>query len=503
MTVDDEDAALQHPALARLSTGTTVGAGVRRGAIWALAARLGSQLAQLLGTLVTARLLLPSDYGKAAVVFPITAFAVIFTNLGLGSAVIHARRVTEKNLSTAFWINVATGVAVTLVICGLSFPLAALFHEDELVPLLCLASLAFTLDMGIVHTALLERTFRFKQIAVVETGCTVLQFTVVALAAWAGAGAFSLVYGSLVYAVSRTACVWAIVRYRPRARPDRESARELWSFSKGLTGYGIVNFWSRNADNLVLARFVSQTDLGNYNRAYNLMRLPVYQMNTMMGRLLFPALTRLRDDRDRLGRAWLRATVAAITWAAPVTLLMAVAAPALVEVLLGRRWLGMVPVLQILSASALPQVITATVPGLLRATGSTGLLFRLSMLGAAMSFAAIAIGLPWGTRGVATALMVKFYLEVPLAVGAGVRHTKLGIGDVVRASRGVWLACAALVLVGLALRMGLHGLAAWQLLLLQVGAGGAAYLAALAVFAAAALASALEVVRRARPGGAT
>jgi O-antigen/teichoic acid export membrane protein len=486
----------QHDVVLRLDTGVGVGQGAKRGAVWAVGSRLLSQVVQFLGTIVTARLLLPSDFGITAVVFPVLAFGAIFSTLGLGSHIIHAERVTEKLLSTVFWVHTAISVLLTAVVAALSVPLARLFQIPELAPVLALASLIFVVNRGLVPTSLLERALRFKQIAVIETICAVLGIAATVVAAAAGAGAYSLVLGPLVMEGTRSVGTYAVVRWGPRAWPDRASLRDLWTYSRGITGFNLLNFWSRNADNLLLARFVDLTQLGYYNRSYTLMRLPVLQMNTAMSRVLFPAITRLRDDRPRMGRAWLRALAAAGVVTAPVGIGIAVAAPALIEVLFGRRWLGMVEVLQLLALAALPQTLTTTVAGLLRATGATDTLFRLGLVTSSMSLAAILIGLPWGTVGVAAALTVKFYVEVLISLRPCLRETGLRWGDLVRALYGVWLASIALGLAGLAVRLTADdSWAAWQVLLAQVAACGAAYVAALLVFDRAPLLLVLRGVR--------
>ncbi len=473
----------QHPVVLRLETGVAVGRGARRGAVWAVGAAVVSQVVQLLGTIVTARLLLPSDFGVTAVVFPILAFGAIFNTLGLGSSIIHVHRVTEKLLSTVFWVHTAMSVVLTCITASLALPLARLFQIPELPPVLALASLIFVLNRGLVASALLERALRFKQIAIVETVSAVLGITATVLAAVLGWGAYSLVLGPLVTRLSVSIGVYAIVRWRPRARPDRESLRELWTYARGITGFNMLNFWSRNADNLLLARFVDLTQLGFYNRAYNLMRLPVTQTNIAMGRVLFPAITRLRDDRPRLGKAWLRALAAVGAVTAPIALTMAVTAPALVEVAFGRRWLGMVDVLQLLALSALPQTLTTTVAGLLRATGATDRLFRLGLVTSTMSLAAMLIGLPWGTVGVAAALAVKFYIEVLISFRPCLQETALRWGDLVRAMRGVWLATLALAMAGLAVRWSAgDALPAWQVLLAQLSVCGTTYVVGLLIF---------------------
>lgn len=470
----------QHPVLLRLRTGKSVGSAVRTGAAWAAGSRVVSQGVQFLGLIVTARLLVPADYGNQAVVAPLLAFAGLFASLGMGSAVIHARRVTEELLSTAFWINAAAGVVITGILAALALPLSHLFKNPTLVPLLLLASVLFTINLGIVHQALLERTMRFKLLAAVDMVSTTVAVLTIIVTAALGAGPFALVYGPLANMVVTVLGLWSLVRWRPRARPTRESARYFWTFSRGITGFNILNFWSRNADNLLLARYVSLTELGNYNRAYNLMKLPVGQMNVLMSRVLFPAMTRLRDDRERLAGAWLRAMSVAGAITAPLTVTMAVTAPALVEVLFGRRWLGMVPVLQLLAASALPQTLSTTTGGLLRAVGATDKMFKLGLVTSTLSVGAILVGLPWGTVGVAVALLVKFYVEVLITMRACLQQLPLRWRDLVRTMGGVWLACLSLVAAGLAVRLGLpDGTAAWQVLLLQLAAAGLAYVGTL------------------------
>jgi O-antigen/teichoic acid export membrane protein len=488
---------LQHPVLQRLQRVGTVGAGVRRGAAWTLLSRVSAQLIQFLGIIVTARLLTPDDYGLAAIVLPIAAFAGLFSTLGLGSAVVHARRVTEQLLSTVLWLNAATGVLLTLALSGLAFPLASVFDEPLLIPLFAVASLNFTLSLNVVHTSLLERTLRFKQIAVQELVCTVVSIGTVVLVAVAGGGPFSIILGPLAYTIARTLLSWSAVRWVPRALPDRTSLRYLWTYTRGITGFNVLFFWSRNADNLLLAGFVSSADLGNYSRAFNLRKIPVEQVALLMGRVLFPALARLRDDRPRLARAWLRALTVVTIVTAPVGLGMAVAAPAMIEVLFGQRWLGMIPVLELLAVAALPQTVTTTVGGLLRATGDTDALFRLGLIASSLSLVAMLVGLPWGTVGVATSLSVMFFLEVAIFLRPCLQVTDLTWRDLARALRGVGIACLVMTAVGLAVRFAPPTASwdPWQVLVTQVAACAVGYVGALAVADRPALAEVLRLGR--------
>lgn len=465
----EDDVNLQHPTLVRLQNGANVGSAVRKGAAWATGSRVASQVVQFLGVVISARLLVPSDYGNTAVIAPLLAFAGLFANLGMASAVIHARRVTEELLSTAFWTNALAGVGLTGLLALLAVPLSRLFHNPELGPLLLLASILFTINLGIVHLSLLERTLRFKTIAFIETGSTTLAVIAIVVAASLGAGPYSLVWGPIVNMTSTTVCLWSTVRWRPRARPRVKAMREIWAHSRGVTGYNLLTFWSRNTDNLLLAGVVSLSALGNYNRAYTLMKLPIQQMETMMTRVMFPAMSRLRDDRPRLAKAWLRAITVASSLTAPVTLGLAVSAPAMVEVLFGQRWLGMVTVLQLLAVSALPQTLSTTTGGLLRAVGATDTLFRLSIITSSLTVIAIISGLPWGIVGVATALLAISYVEAFICLRQCLRALQLRWRDLRRALLGIWMSCLGLVATGIGVRLvASSSTPAWHVLIAQV-----------------------------------
>jgi PST family polysaccharide transporter len=145
--------------------GTSLVVTVRRGASWTVLARTGAVLVQFVAGIVLARLLLPEDFGIAAMLYAFSGFAILFVDLGIGPAVVQKARLSERDKSTAFWVNAIAGVLLT-VLLGLCGPLlAGLFDEPELRTLTWLVALNFSLSLGVVHSAMLEREFRFGVVA--------------------------------------------------------------------------------------------------------------------------------------------------------------------------------------------------------------------------------------------------------------------------------------------------------------------------------------------------
>jgi O-antigen/teichoic acid export membrane protein len=422
----------EHPVVQRLSRDVTVGQGARQGAAWITASRLSWQAFQFLVSLITARLLLPSQFGEAALVLTIAAFAQLFTDLGLAAAVVHARRVTESLLSTTFWLNLLTGIVLCALISALSVPISHLYGHGNIAPLLVLASTQFILNSGAVQLAVLERTFHFKRLAVLETVSNVVGIAAIPVAALLDAGTASLIIGPLVTTALLTMGLWASVPWRPHRRPDLASMAELWRFSRGLVGFNAVNFWTRNLDTLLLGRFATTSQLGEYTRSYALTIMPVQQMTMVVGRVLFPSLARLRDEPRRMGLAWVKGMSAATGIVMPITVTLATTAPALVPVLYGERWTGMVVVLELLAVATLPQLVGSASGSLYRAAGQTDLLFRLGLLTSFLGVVAIVAGLPWGTRGVAFALCIQSWIVLPIVLVPIARNVHLRPLEILR-----------------------------------------------------------------------
>ena len=144
------------------------------------ASRLG---AQLLSVLILARLLLPSDYGLVAMAAVVTGFASLFRDFGTAAAIIQKPDPSPQLLDSVFWLNVAFGVGLAVML-GLLAPLIAFaFAEPRLKEVLWVLLFTFpTVSLGAVHQALLEKSSRFRPLAIIESAAA---FIGLAGAVWA------------------------------------------------------------------------------------------------------------------------------------------------------------------------------------------------------------------------------------------------------------------------------------------------------------------------------
>jgi PST family polysaccharide transporter len=371
----------------------------------------GRVIAQLLGMVILARLLSPSDYGVVAMAWLVIAFAGIFHSLGTKAAVIQRRELPSTLLDSLFWLNVGFGLAIAILIALLAPVIAVAMREPKLTAALWLLAVAFPIgSLGLVQQGLLERASRFRSVALIECGAAFAGLAAGVLAALAGWGVYSLVSQAIVASIAVTAGLWAASRWRPAWRCSLALIREIAGFTGNLVGFHIVNYFARNMDTVLIGRFLGATELGYYNLAYRLMMWPLQNIAWVAGRALFPALSRLQDHKQRLRQAYIRAAAAVFLLTAPLSLGLFVLREPFVLALLGERWLKVADLLFWLAPVSMVQSVGTTAYWLYLSTGRTDLMLKFGVLNVVAVTCAVVVGLQWGVEGVAAAYCATVFV---------------------------------------------------------------------------------------------
>lgn len=382
---------------------SALGRAAASGVRWAA---LGQLLRQgvLLGALVAiTRLIGPERYGIVSMALAVIGFVELFRDLGTSASIVQRREADAELLASTFWLNLAFGAlcAGAVVLCA---PLAAaFFRTPEVAPVLRGLSLGFLLSsLGLVPLALFQRDLAFRTLALIETLAAIGGAVAGVGMALAGLGVWSIVGQSLVMAGLTSALAWACTRWRPSWRLSGVALVAFREFGAGLVGFNLVNYFARNADYLLIGRYLGAASLGVYTLAYRLILLPQQNLALAVSRVLFPVLARL-DDVAQFRRAYLRLATLLATIATPLYVGLFALREPLLRLCFGEEWLPAAPILAVLAPVGLFQVLSGTVGLIYQARGRTDLLLRWGLGAGALTVAGFALGLPWGALGVAIA----------------------------------------------------------------------------------------------------
>ena len=235
---------------------------------------------QIISTIVLARLLSPEDFGLVAMVFVVTTFINIFRDIGLTKAAIQKEQITGDQLSSLFWINLAVCLGFAIVLSTLSPVVVAFYRRPELSSVVtAYAVILFVQGSTAIHVAILSRKFKYFRITIIEVVSLLIGVSTGIVLGLEGAGYWSLV--GKVGATSLAASIgyFLFSQWLPGRYVGGCGIRSLIAYGINISGFRIMAFCTRQVDKILIGWFWGASALGLYTKAYELIMLPVTQIN--------------------------------------------------------------------------------------------------------------------------------------------------------------------------------------------------------------------------------
>jgi O-antigen/teichoic acid export membrane protein len=434
---------------------------VRTGAAWKALSEVVTQIARITFAFMLARLLTPAEYGLAGLALVIASFVLVFSDLALGAALVQRPSITERDRSTTFWLGIGSGTTLTLVGLALADPASHFFHQPDLRWLMSATSFTFLIvSLGSTQRALLTREMDFRRLETRVMIATVLSGLLGVTVAAAGLGPWAIVGQNLAFGVISTAFLWITVQWRPRFLFSRESVRTLGGFSLKVLGNRMLYVSEDSITNVLIGRLLGPASLGLYSVAQNVVLTPFSRFAIPVAEVLFPAFSRIQDERDRIAALWLRALPLLAAVALPALAGLVVVAPDFVTLFLGQKWDGAVPVIQALAIMGAMRAVQGWNSSIILATGRTDLLVQFALASLVLTVAAIVAGWFFWDSIVAVAVAYALFhvaLQVPYLF-AVTRVVGVRVRDVFRALSGVLAATVVMGVVVYVARVGLEQL---------------------------------------------
>ncbi len=388
---------------------------------WASLSQVVRQLVQFGSLAVLATLLAPEDFGLLSMALVVTGMVDLFKDLGTRVAIIQKTDATPRFLSSIFWVNAGIGTTAALLLLVGAQLIALVYKEPRLIPVLQVLAINFPISgLGISIRAHLEKNISFGLIGIIEAGSVVLGAITAIIMALFDYGVWALVAQSLVTTICTTIFSWILSGWRPQFTFDWQEIRGVLSFSMNYTGFNVLNYIARNFDYFLIGRYLGKEALGYYTLAYRIMVYPVQNISFIVNRVMFPVLSKVQDDNDKISRAFLQISAGIALVSFPLMLGVMALSDSFVEIVLGEKWLPVAGLLVILAPVGMFQSINSTVGAIYLTKNRTDTLFQWGIFSTVITIAAFIIGLQYGITGMAWAYlatsMILFYpsFKIPL-----------------------------------------------------------------------------------------
>jgi len=377
---------------------------VRQAAVLNLTARGIDLVFQFLGLTVLARLIAPDDYGVFAMVTPFIAVIMIFGDLGLASAVLQQRDLTEPQAAAVLLINALAGLVLGAVLLAAAPLLGIFYHDPRVTPVAAALSPIFLISgLTAVQRGLFRRALRFGALLRAGIFADLVSFTVGIVLALEGAGYWALTARALVDPLAFGIAMWLSSRWMPPRPAWDATTKSMIRYGMFFLGFSLLNTVGRQSDNVLIGWRYGSGELGPYALAYRFFFLPVQQVTGPLGQVMIPAFSRLRDDPDRLKSWYLKVLRLMTFFAFPPVFSLVICADDVVNLLAGSRWERAAVILRWLAPIGALHVAYTTIGWLMQSQGRADRNFFWSAIAITAYVASFILGLPWGAVGVAAA----------------------------------------------------------------------------------------------------
>lgn len=441
-----------------------------RGVKWSFTGLAGSQVIEALVLLVLARLIGPKNFGVIAEASVFLAFIHLLLDQGIGATVIRRVNLTSEIVGTTFLLNLVTTFVMTATTVFGAPLIAAFFGHPELTDILRWLAIAVFFDgLDVMPRSILSRRLRFKALGTAEVGGALIAGAAGIAVAIAGGGYWALVTQAILSNLTVTLAIMALAG-RMAWRGSFAALREVVTFSSRVLLFSLVNFASRNMDNVLVGRYLGATPLALYSLAYRTLMVPVTALGQVSNRVALPVYARIQDDQRRFCVMFMLSLRLIALISAPLMILTIIEAPKGVPLLFGDAWRPAVVPLQILALTGLRQSIQSTVSPVLLALGRADWNLRWGLGASAAYVASFIVGLNWGITGVAAAYTIVGFAISPLSVMIIGKFLDFTVGDYCRNLLPVAVSTGGLALSAVLVSLGLDAIGAPSAAVLVVSA---------------------------------
>ena len=387
-----------------------------KGMFWSFFERFSTQGVTFLITLVMARLLTPSDYGLIGMLTIFMSLAQVFIDGGFSSALIQRENITEKDLSTVFYINL--GISVAMYVClVLSAPLISDFYDQ---PLLKEIAIIYTFILVISSLAAVNKTILvinvdFKTQSKISLISALCSGIIGILAALAGAGVWALVIQQMVFACLNVIASFYFVRWYPKLIFSFDSFKSLLGFGSKLLVATIISNVYANLYLLVIGKKFSASQLGYYTQADKFVQFVSTNITGILTRVSFPVLSKIQNDDGRLLKVYEKYIQLSAFIMFPLIMGLCGIAKPLVLILLTDKWTDCVLLIQILCMANIFSGISMINLNLLYVKGRSDLVLKLEFIKKSVAFSILFITIFFDMKTICTGFVIYgcigFYLN--------------------------------------------------------------------------------------------
>lgn len=354
------------------------------GMFWSFLQKISSQFISFFITVILARILTPEDYGIVALASLFLVLMSVFSDGGLGQALIQKKNADEKDYNTLFTTQLVFASILYVVIFFLSPYIASLFNtkDPELFTSL-LRVMALTMPLGAlagVQNSVVTRRLMYRWYFYANIASLAVSASVGIYMAYSGYGAWALVGQSISSTITSTIVIFILLDWHPKPLFYRDRFKPLFQEGVKFMGTSLVGTFFSQLISYIMGLRYSPADLAYYNRGGGIPGILTSNIDGTIQGVLFPVMAKIQDDISAVRRALSRAIRTSTFILFPMLFGTSAIADKLVILIFTEKWAPCIPFMRLICICNVIAVMAGVNIQALRATGHIGKVFKLEWI---------------------------------------------------------------------------------------------------------------------------
>jgi len=429
-------------------TGRTVQA-----SIWLLSGVIYGRAANLLMTIILARILAPRDFGLVALGTTLLVILSAITDLALSNALVHHQDATKDDYDTAFTLGVLRGILLAAIMLAGGFVMAEVYKDSRLVWIgVGLASRPLLSGIASPYYVKYVKDLKFGTVAITEALNYTAQLVISVGVALLTHSYWAIVAGLVAASFVGLTSTFRVAPYRPHF--TLKSWRKIMHFSIWVTLTQTITMIGNRFDNFLAGGMLGISTFGAYNVGNNVSAMITQSAIIPLERVLFPSFAKITHDKERLKAAFQKAQASLFAIGLPLGVGLALVAEPFVYLTLGPKWGVAVTVIEYVAPVLGVQVVFGPSSALAFALGATRTLFMRSLVMLALRGPIVLFGLYfYGLEGLLIARTISGGVLVSV-VNAYMVRSMIGVSpwEQVKVTWRSIVACLAMIGAVLAMK---------------------------------------------------
>lgn len=347
--------------------------------------------------LVLARLLTPEEYGIMAMITIFIAISNSIIDSGFSNALIRKTRIERVDYNTVFYFNLTVSILIYVLLHLAAPAISVFFKEPVLLAVIRIIGWVLIINaLAIIPRTQFVRNVDFKTQTKVSLISSISSGVIGIGMALGGMGVWSLVGQQLSRQFLNTLFLWVYSKWHPVWEFSTESFKELFGFGSKLLLSGLLNTIYKNIYYIVIGRFYTSAQLGQYTRAEQFNMIFSSNLTSVVQRVSYPVLSSIQEEPERLREAYRKVIKITMLITFACMLGLAAVAKPLILILIGEKWLPAVYFLQIICFSGMLYPLHAINLNILQVKGRSDLFLKLEIIKKIIAVGPIVVGIIYG-----------------------------------------------------------------------------------------------------------